>query len=108
MTFDQAVLRYNELLALCPDIERKGKTMPYSSENGHMFTHVNKAGEIGARIGEKRVKEMAATGEAEQFRSHGANMRGYIKLSDEMLADDKVSVGLFEEARAFILTLKAK
>ncbi len=29
---------YDELVARCPRFERKGKTMPYTSANGHMFS----------------------------------------------------------------------
>ena len=41
---------YDELVAKCPRFERKGKTMPYTSANGHMFSLLNKAGEIGIRF----------------------------------------------------------
>lgn len=108
MTFTEAETLYDSLLAQLPEMQRKGKSVPYKSINGHMFTLVNKDGELGTRIGEKRVKEMQASGEAEQFRSHNANMRGYIKLSDTMLKDTKRCLAFFEEAQAHVLTLKAK
>ena len=38
---------YDQLISKCPNFERKGKTMPYTSANGHMFSLLNKAGEIG-------------------------------------------------------------
>ena len=31
---------YDKLLATNPQIKRKGKTNPYTSHNGHMFTHL--------------------------------------------------------------------
>ena len=37
---------YDELVAKCERFERKGKTMPYTSANGYMFSLYNKACEI--------------------------------------------------------------
>ena len=36
---------YDKLIDTNPNFERKGKTMPYTSVNGHMFSQLNKAGE---------------------------------------------------------------
>ena len=63
MNFEEAVSVYDELVALCPDFPRKGKTMPHTSSNGYMFSMVNKAGRIGIRLpkeslenSERRIK----------------------------------------------------
>jgi len=48
---------YDELVAKCPRFERKGKTVPYTSANGHMFSLLNKAGEIGIRYSKKVQEE---------------------------------------------------
>ena len=47
---------YDQLVANCPRFDRKGKTMPYTSENGHMFSLLNKDGELGFRFS-KQVQE---------------------------------------------------
>ena len=36
---------YDKLIDTNPDFERKGKTMPYTSVNGHVFSQLNKAGD---------------------------------------------------------------
>ena len=41
---------YDEAVGKCPRFDRKGKTMPYTSANGHMFSLLNKAGELGVRF----------------------------------------------------------
>jgi len=41
---------YDELVSMCARFESKGKTMPYTSANGHMFSLFNKADEIGIRF----------------------------------------------------------
>jgi hypothetical protein len=47
---DEKVELYNKLIAKCPGIERKGKNNPYTSVNGHMFSLINKDGELGMRF----------------------------------------------------------
>ena len=49
---------YDALVARCPHIERKGKTMPYTSANGHMFSLFNKANEIGIRFSKEIQKSI--------------------------------------------------
>ena len=41
---------YDRLIASNPDIERKGVTNPYTSVNGHMFSHLSKQGTMGLRL----------------------------------------------------------
>ena len=47
---------YDQLIATNAKFERKGKTMPYTSANGYMFSLFNKAGEIGIRLSKDAQK----------------------------------------------------
>lgn len=99
---------YDELVAKCPRFERKGKTMPYTSANGYMFSLFNKAGEIGIRFSKeaqmKYMKELNTT----FYKSYGATMQGYILIPDEMLDDlDKVAEYL-DESYDYIMSLEPK
>lgn len=47
---------YDKLVAKCPRFDRKGKTVPYTSANGHMFSMLNKDGQIGMRFS-KQVQQ---------------------------------------------------
>jgi len=38
---------YDKLVAKCDRFDRKGKTGPYTSANGHMFSFLNKDGHLG-------------------------------------------------------------
>jgi hypothetical protein len=44
---------YDQLVEKYPRFERKGKTVPYTSANGHMFSLLNKEGELGFRYSEE-------------------------------------------------------
>ena len=42
--WEERLKLYDELVAKCPRFKRKGKTMPYTSANGYMFSLLNKSG----------------------------------------------------------------
>lgn len=73
---------YDELVARCPRFERKGKTMPYTSANGHMFSLLNKAGEIGIRFSREVQKKYLEEFNTTLFKSYNAIMHGYILIPD--------------------------
>ena len=54
-TYGENLKVYDELVAQCSRFERKGKTMPYTSANGHMFSLLNKDGELGFRYSKYSV-----------------------------------------------------
>lgn len=99
---------YDQLVAKCSRFKRKGKTMPYTSANGYMFSLFNKAGEIGIRfskeVQEKYLKELNTT----IYKSHGAIMRGYILIPEKMLGDlDKLAKYL-DESYDYVMILEPK
>ena len=99
---------YDKLVAKCPRFERKGKTMPYTSANGHMFSLLNKDAEFGIRfskqVQEKYIQEFDTT----IFKSHGAVMKGYVLIPDHMFEDlDKLSVYL-NESYDYVMALEPK
>ena len=54
--WNEKLALYDKLAAMCPRFDRKGKTVPYTSANGHMFSLLNKEGELGFRFS-KQVQE---------------------------------------------------
>ena len=106
--WDDKLSIYDDLVEKCPRFKRKGKTSPYTSANGYMFSALNKAGEIGIRfskeVQEKYIKEFNTT----KYMSYGAVMRGYILIIDEMLKDlDNVAV-LLNESYDYVMSLEPK
>ena len=99
---------YDELVAKCPRFERKGKSVPYTSANGYMFSLINKDGELGFRyskeVQEKYMKEFNTT----IFKSHGATMKGYILIPDSMLKDLDRLAQYLNESYDYVMSLKPK
>ena len=83
-------------------IPRKGKGSPYTSSNGHMFSSLNKAVELGIRLPKPRQAELSKQYGAGPFKSYGATMRDYICLTGEMLADGDLVASLLKEGLAFV------
>jgi hypothetical protein len=76
--------KYEAFIATAPEIERKGKTVPYTSLNGYMFTLLNKEGEIGIRLPKGQQEEFKIKYDSTIFKSHGAVMKDYVLVPDSM------------------------
>lgn len=100
--------RYDALIAKCPRFERKGKTVPFTSANGYMFSILNKDGEVGIRFS-KAVQQMyMAEWNTTVFKSHNAVMRGYVLIPEAMLEDlDHVATYL-NESYDYVMSLEPK
>ena len=108
MTRDEALKIYDDLVARCLRFKRKGKTMPYTSANGYMFSLLNKDGELGIRFSkdvQKRYMEKFGT---TVFTSYNAVMKGYILIPDELLADTDRMVSLLNESYDYVVSLEPK
>jgi hypothetical protein len=108
MTWEDKLVLYDQLVNKCSRFVRKGKTMPYTSANGHMFSLVNKDGEVGFRysrqVQEKYIQEFGST----IYKSYGAVMKGYVLIPDEMFKDlDKLSEYL-NESYDYVMSLEPK
>ena len=106
--WDNKLEVYDKLIDKCSRFEREGKTMPYTSANGYMFSLFNKDGEIGIRfskeIQEKYIKEFDTT----IYKSYGAVMKGYVLIPDRMLNNlDSLSVYL-DESYNYVMALEPK
>ena len=96
---------YDRLIKMSPEIQRKGKTVPYTSSNGHMFSQLNKDGEIGIRLPKESQKKFMEEFQATTFTSYGAVMRGYVKIPEELLDNLELVVKYLEEGYAYVNSL---
>lgn len=106
--WEENLKKYDSLVAQCPRFERKGKTMPYTSANGYMFSLLNKAGELGIRFSKEVQEKYIAEFNTSYYKSHGATMKGYILISDEMLKDSDRIIAFLNESYDYVMSLKPK
>ena len=99
---------YDAFVSKCTRFKRKGKTMPYTSANGYMFSLFNKAGEIGIRFSkdlqEKYIEEFNTT----IYKSYGAIMKGYVLIPDNLYNNSELIVSLLNESYDYVMSLKTK
>jgi len=99
---------YDEAVERCPRFGRKGKTMPYTSANGHMFSLLNKAGELGIRfskeIQQKYIEDLSTT----TFISYGATMRGYILVPEHICSEIDQLAKYLNDGYDYVMSLDPK
>ena len=99
---------YDALVGKCTRFKRKGKTLPYTSANGYMFSLFNKDCEIGIRfsktVQDKYIQEFPTT----LYKSYGAVMKGYILIPERMW-DDLVTLAKYlDESYDYVMSLDPK
>ena len=83
---DRAVHLYEALIATQPDIERKGRSSPYTSVNGNMFTILAADGTLGMRLAAADRHAFTATYGTGLYQAHGTVMKEYVAVPAELLA----------------------
>lgn len=99
---------YDRLVAMNPKFKRKGKTMPYTSANDYMFSLLNKDGELGFRLPKEKGKEFMEKYKSGIFKSHGAVMKDYVLIPDELLDDLELLSEYLEISFKYVISLPPK
>ena len=106
--WEENLKNYDDLVDKCPRFERKGKTMPYTSANGYMFSLLNKAGELGIRFSNDVQKKYIEEFDSTIYKSYNSIMHGYVLIPQNMLKDlDKLS-NYLNESYDYVMSLKPK
>ena len=99
---------YDAIVAQCDRFERKGKSMPYTSANGYMFSMLNKSEELGIRFSKEVQEKYLAKFNTILFKNHGAVIKGYILITESMLEDSENLVKLLNESFDYVMSLPTK
>ena len=106
--WEEKLKTYDELVAKCPKFDRKGKTVPYTSANGYMFSILNKDGELGIRFSKEVQKKYMEEWGTTYFKSHNATMQGYVLIPDRMMEDLDQLAKYLNEAYEYVMGLEPK
>jgi hypothetical protein len=82
--------------------------MAYFSANGHMFSLLNKAGELGIRFSKEVQKGSLAKFGTTPLRSHGSERRGYVLIPEKLFKTPKKVTALLDEAYDYVMSLEPK
>ena len=99
---------YEKVVATIPEVKRKGKTMPYTSHNGHMFSLFTKEGKLALRLPVDDRQAFVKKYGTEPVVQYGAVMKEYVDIPQELLQDTDELKQYFELSYQYIGTLKPK
>ena len=108
MSRDEVLELYLKAINKCAAFEMKGKTMPYTSVNGHMFSQVNKQDQLGIRFSKERQLEYLTEWASDYFYSYGAKMKGYVRVPESVLKNTERLANVLQESFEYFSELEAK
>src|SRR5580704_291942 len=105
-TADRVALYY-KLIALRPEIERKGDANPYTAVNGNMFTILLGSERLGIRLPEEERAKFLKKYGTTLLEAYGAVMKEYVAVPDELLGKTKELARYLDLSFAYAGSLKA-
>lgn len=99
---------YSKVIATIPQIELKGATMPYTSHNGHMFSFLDKDGNLALRLDAKERDEFITEFKATLCMAHGTVLKEYVAVPDDVFKNTKILKSYFKKSWEYVATLKPK
>ena len=97
---------YDQIIATNDNFKRKGKTVPYTSANGYMFTLFNKDNQIGFRLSKQDQKAPIEKYNSGSFRSHGTIKRDYVIILESLYNNMDVLSYYLEKSDQFVMSFK--
>ena len=85
MIADETLDRYEQLVASRPGLERKGKTLPYTSIHGHMFSFLAPDGTLALRLPDADRAAFLEKYRTTLVEQHGHVMKEYVVVPDDLL-----------------------
>ncbi len=99
---------YEALVATNPAIQRKGKTMPYTSLNGNMFSFLAQSGFVGIRLPKDEREAFLKKYHTTLFETHGTVLKEYVTVPGELLENTGELKKYFDLSFEYVKTLKPK
>ena len=99
---------YDRLLATHPQVERKGKNIPYTAVNGNMFTVFSDRAQLGIRLPKPEREAFIVEFNTSLLASYGAVMKEYVAIPDALLADTDTLEPYLRISYEYVTSLKPK
>lgn len=105
---EENLKQFQLAVSLVPEMELKGKNMWYTSMNGNMYTYMGKEGILGIRLGKEDYNAFRAQYDVGDLKSHGAIMREYVPIPQELFDDIETLKSWMIKCQAYAKTLPPK
>lgn len=99
---------YNKVIENNPKIERKGKTTPYTSLNGHMFSFLSKEGVMGLRLSKTDREGFIENFNSSLMEQHGRIMKEYVEIPSSLLQNTALLSEYLQKSLDYVSGLKPK
>ncbi len=104
----EAVVLYDRMVASCPEVRRKGATMPNTSFNGNMFSFLRSSGAVALRLPKGAREEFLAKYETKLFDAYGVVQKEYVLVPDSLLENTEELAPYFAMSWEYCKSLKPK
>jgi hypothetical protein len=105
---DETLRLYEALVATRPGLERRGRTMPYTSINGHMFSFITQEGILALRLREADRIAFIKKYETSVVEQHGQVMKEYVAVPATLLGQLNELEPYFELSERYVSSLRPK
>lgn len=105
---EKQLKQYDLILSKIPFVERKGKTSPYTSVGGHMFTMMRKDGVVGMRLSKEEQNIFFERHDAEPFENYGSMIKDYVTVPEDVLMDTALMTAYVIKSYEYTKTLPKK
>ncbi len=99
---------YKKLIATKPEIELKGASMPYTSVNGHMFSFLDKDGNLGLRLSAPERNGFIEQYKTRLCEAHGTILKEYVFVPEDLFKKTNELKTWFEKSFVYVGGLKPK
>lgn len=106
--FSDNVQIYQTLISTIPNVELKGAKMPYTSFNGHMFSFLDKDGNLGLRLPMKERNEFIIEHKTKLCEAHGTILKEYVLVPEKLFLNTEMIKEYFIISFAYVSSLSPK
>lgn len=108
MKLEELKFLYDKLIEQFPEIQRKGKTTPYTSINGYMFSFLSKEGQMGLRLSKTDRENFISNYQATPMMQHGRVMKEYVQVPEKLLVNTTELMKYLQSSYVHVSSLKPK
>jgi len=98
----------DKLISSNKNIQRKGKTVPYTSVNGHMFSFLDKNGIMGLRLEKEEREKFLEKFKTQLSVQYGSVMKEYVNIPSDLLRKTKTLSKYLQKSYEYVSSLKPK
>ena len=95
-------------MAILPEVECKGATIPYTSVNGHMFSALHKDGTVGLRLPAELRETFLSKYKTGLLEQYGVVQKEYVIVPDGLLRKTAELASYFKASFDYVSKLKPK